>query len=199
MDLYAYAQIPDLAHIAEKHGIDIPRLRGYRLMSEEDPFEQVEIDKLKRSAVVEVAEDLCRAKPFWSRNPEYREISRDTDRLRERYLVVEKDEAGFTDCVDVRWDALTDDMRETLLAAVEEKQQAIQKQFDTFNKYVGKNVLYIHSRMGGGNWEHYEHKEDITSKPWFLERVDDCVDGTYCDFYASLEGVKNAKSDLGVG
>lgn len=187
MDLYAFAQIPELKHLAEERGIDIPRLRGYRLMSEEDRFEQVEIDKLKRAAVAEVAEQLCRSKPFWSRTPEYREISRDTDRLRERYCVVETDAMGLKECVDVRWDALDDNMREILLAAVEEKQQAIQKQFDTFNKYVGKNVLYIHSRMGGGNWESYEHKEGITGQPWFLERVDDCVDGTYCDFYASLD------------
>ena len=187
MDLYAFTQIADLKHLAEERGIDIPRLRGYRLMSEEDRFEQEEIDKLKRAAVTEVAEDLCRANPFWSLTPTFRETSVRTDRMCERYLVVETDDEGHKDYVDVRWDALTDEMRKKLEAAVERKQQAIQRQFDTWNKYVGKNVLYIHSRMGGGNWEYYEHKEDITSKPWFLDRVDDCVDGTYCDFYASLE------------
>lgn len=187
MDLYAYAQIPRFKQLAEEHNIIVPRLRGYRLMSEEDRYEQTEIDKLKRSVVVEVAEDMCRAKPFWSRTPKYREISSETDRICARYLFVETDEDGCKEYVDVRWDALDDNMRETLLAAVEEKQQAIQKQFDTFNKYVGKNVLYIHSRMGGGNWEYYESKDALMAQPWFLERVDDCVDGTYCDFYASLD------------
>ena len=35
MDLGAYAQIDDLSEIARRNGIEVPRLRGYRLMKDE--------------------------------------------------------------------------------------------------------------------------------------------------------------------
>ena len=37
MDLGAYVQIGDLESLMKANGIDIPRLRGLRLMSEEKP------------------------------------------------------------------------------------------------------------------------------------------------------------------
>lgn len=40
MDLYAYTNIERLESLAEKNNIDIPRLRGYRLMSEEEPIKE---------------------------------------------------------------------------------------------------------------------------------------------------------------
>ena len=33
----------------------------------------------------------------------------------------------------------------------------------------------------------YSEKEKITQASWFLERVDDAYDCTYCDFYAKIE------------
>lgn len=45
MDLYAYGQIENLDELAKKNGIDIPRLRGYRLMAEMTPFSDEEIEK----------------------------------------------------------------------------------------------------------------------------------------------------------
>ena len=65
MDLGAYAQIGDLTKIAEENGIEVPRLRGYRLMSEETPInykdwcENIEID---------ICNNLCEADPFWNPN-----------------------------------------------------------------------------------------------------------------------------------
>lgn len=55
-----------------------------------------------------------------------------------------------------------------------------------WNKYVGRaDVLCIHARIGGYNWETY--KENVIHEPWFLEKVDDCEDSTYCDIYAKLD------------
>ena len=48
------------------------------------------------------------------------------------------------------------------------------------------NVLYIHARIGGRNWETYGGK-DLEKQPWFLEKVNDHFDGTYCDIYAKIE------------
>ena len=45
--------------------------------------------------------------------------------------------------------------------------------------------MYIHSRIGGKNWSHY-YKE-VVDKEWFLEKVDDCFDSTYCDIYAKIK------------
>ena len=43
MDLGAYVQIGELDGIAKKNGIDIPRLRGYRLMEQCVPYTLEEI------------------------------------------------------------------------------------------------------------------------------------------------------------
>ena len=37
MDLFAYSQIDDFDHLLEDNNIEIPRLRGVRLMSQEKP------------------------------------------------------------------------------------------------------------------------------------------------------------------
>jgi hypothetical protein len=41
--------------------------------------------------------------------------------------------------------------------------------------------------MGGNNWEYYDGKKELMSQHWFLDRVDDWWDGTYCDFYAKIK------------
>ena len=60
------------------------------------------------------------------------------------------------------------------------------KQYDIFNKYVGKNVLYVHARVGGANWDFFG-MDEITKHPLYLERVDDYLDNTYCDIYFKLK------------
>lgn len=111
MDLYAYSQIERLDGLAKKNGIDVPRLRGYRLMSEEILITEDYIKKLGENA------------------------------------------------------------RDTL---------------ETFNKYVGRcDILYIHARIGGGNWSHY--RDQVDGQTWFLEKVDDPYDDTYCDIYAKID------------
>lgn len=188
MDLGAYAQIDELDKIAQENGIVIPRLRGYRLMEHEDPIPLEEIKRIKKECEVEVAERLCCSEPFWSLNPEWTTWSNYTDRLRDYYLVRQKREDGFgKENVGIRWDRIHGKKRKILKYGIKLKQRKIQKQFDMWNKYAGQpGVLYIHSRMGGGNWTAYEDKDSITGQPWFLDRVDDWWDGTYCDFYARL-------------
>ncbi len=45
MDLGAYVQIDDISELAKANGIEVQRLRGYRLMVEEEPLTQEEILK----------------------------------------------------------------------------------------------------------------------------------------------------------
>lgn len=107
MDLYAYAQIEDLEKYLKDNNIEVPRLRGLRLMKEEKLIEPQQIN--------------------------------DTE-------------------------------------------------YALFNEYVGKNVLYVHARIGGGNRDYYaEDWEKIRKHPLYLADCDDCFDTTYCDIYYDLD------------
>ena len=56
MDLYAYSQIEDLAHYLEDNNIGIPRLRGLRLMKDDEIVDEkhisVNIEEAKRDYLV---------------------------------------------------------------------------------------------------------------------------------------------------
>ena len=127
MDLYAYSQIDKLKKYLEENNIDIPRLRGLRLMKDETPVSE---EKIK-----EYAENFS------------------------KYII---------------------------LAGYEHALKRVKKQYDIFNKYVGKNVLYVHARVGGANWDFFG-MDEITKHPLYLERVDDYFDSTYCDIYFKLK------------
>lgn len=187
MDLYAYAQIGDLEEIAKKNNINVPRLRGYRLMKDEKLIDKSEISKIVNDEEIEVIKKLCRAYPFWSTKPEYIESSAYTDMLCDYYLIKNK-ENKHPRYIGVRWDRIHGWKRKVAKFEIKKHAKEIKKQFDTFNKYVGRDVLYIHARIGGNNWLSmvYDERLKITTAPWFLERVDDAFDNTYCDFYAKI-------------
>lgn len=177
MDLGAYAQIDDLEQIAKDNGIEVPRLRGYRLMKDEqyidysDMFEGIDIDCVK---------ELCESIPFWSIHSGCLELSGYTDYLKHLFL-----EYKDNDPIRVKWERIHGWKRRRLKLAIHNQKKCIKTQYDVWNKYAGReDVLYIHARIGGGNWPSYA--EYVTDKPWFLEKVDDAFDSTYCDIYARL-------------
>lgn len=182
MDIGAYVQMADFEQIVKDNGIYIPRLRGYRLMKDEKPISREEMIELRTAIAINCVKDLCTSKPFWSANPYCYESSSETDRICNYYLVQNEDEY-----IDIRWDRIHGKKRKILKFEIKKAIRKMEKQYEIWNKYAGKeNILYIHSRMGGGNWKHYEEKESITNQPWFLDRVDDWFDNTYCDFYAKI-------------
>jgi len=62
------------------------------------------------------------------------------------------------------------------------------RQDNMFNKYCGKeDILYIHARLGGGNWNYYGCNEIIKNQPWYLDHCEDAFDGTYVDIYAKIK------------
>ena len=66
------------------------------------------------------------------------------------------------------------------------EKKRVEKQRAAWNKYAGRDdVLYIHARIGGDNWFYYHSYVD--TQPWFLEKVDDSYDSTYCDLYARIK------------
>ena len=185
MDLGAYARINEFAELAKANGIEIPRLRGYRLMEHEYSVPLGEIRRLQRECAIDIVKGFCDSEPPWCLNPDWYGYSAERQNY---YLTFERNEEGVRSAVGVRWDRIHGKNRKILKYAIKRKQRKIQAQLSMWNKYAGQpDVLYIHSRMGGGNWEHFENKDSILNQPWFLDRVDDWWDGTYCDFYAKIQ------------
>lgn len=191
MDLGAYTQIEDLQKVAAANGIAIPRLRGYRLMKNEPKASEEDIAEILKGSEIDTAEWLCETVPLFTPHSYWTEIGERTHRVKTRYLTCDsRDKAAKTRrrYSGIRWDKIHGKKRKILKFEIKKQQQKIKKQMNTFNKYAGReDVLYIHSRMGGNNWKNYDGKQELMSKPWFLERVDDACDDTYCDFYAKID------------
>ena len=178
MDLGAYSQIEKLNELATKNGIAVPRLRGYRLMANE---EKIDI----REAIYEnnldgsCCKDLCRSIPFWSPNSCISDYSSYTDSLVKYYT------KKVHSRIEPRWERIHGWKRRVLKTYIHNTKKRYEKNFEVFNKYAGrKDILYIHARIGGGNWPSY-YKE-VINQPWFIEKIDDPFDATYCDIYAKL-------------
>lgn len=184
MDLLAYMQISNLEKIAKKNNIEIPRLRGYRLMKNEQPISEEEIARLLKESEITVCERLCRSEPFWAAKANYISHNRKTDILCAQYLVT--DPENDSNFVDINWEKIKGKKLTVLKAEIEKAKARITDQFDLWNKYAGQEgILYIHARIGGNNWKAYGGQE-LKKQPWFLEKVDDAFDSTYCDIYAKI-------------
>jgi hypothetical protein len=200
MDLAAYANIGNIDSIAKANGIEVPRLRGYRVMENEKPVTDEEIKEMLENAVVYAADEFCERIPAFSMNPRFIEYSSDTDYRKERFLIrktVMWTDSPHRETVGIRWDKIHGKRRKVLKYMIKKSQKALKDNIAAWNRYAGKeNVLYIHARIGGNNWDYYGGKE-LEEKPWFIEKVDDAWDCTYCDIYAKadLSGVKDEKEE----
>lgn len=185
MDLGAYINIANIEDIAKQNGIDVPRLRGYRLMGEEQLVNIKEMIDKNRVAV-SCVERLCESEPFWSIHCKWYTLNSWTDYLKSYYLVKSKDENGYTNYIDVRWDRIHGWKRKVLKTYIHNETVRQRKQWEVWNKYAGReDILYIHARIGGNNWSYYS--SEVVNQPWFIEKVDDSFDNTYCDIYAQLK------------
>lgn len=177
MDLYAYANIDRLEEIMKKNDIVVPRLRGLRLMSEEEVVPDKNIKDDFHHMEVDECEQLLRATPLYKVNSNIHTYSWETDRKIAKYIKNGR----------VMWDKIHGRFRKNLKFAIKMKKKAIEKQYKTFNKYVGrKDILMIHARVGGDNWTYYDCHKDVATKSWFIEKVDDFFDRTYCDIYVKI-------------
>lgn len=102
MDIGAYARIEDLSAILASTGINIPRLRGLRLMATEEKISEDEIKEMADSAEVDAVEDLVRACPPWSVGSSCHSYCDRTDRKLKRFLVYTEDERGYKQPTAVR-------------------------------------------------------------------------------------------------
>lgn len=189
MDLGAYANIDTLEKVAEANHISVPRLRGYRLMKFED---RVDLAECLKGIETSCCEDLIECS--WDQGGWY-SFGPTTDRNKKRYMTWHNevntrcDGSTYSRIVfdDIKWEKIHGKHRKVLKLAIKQKKKSTLAQYDTWNKYCGRDdVLYIHARIGGNNWTYYEGNKLVATQPWFLDRVDDCFDCTYCDIYAKI-------------
>lgn len=198
MDIGAYIQITELGKVAEANGIEVPRLRGYRLMANESAVSDTHIAEIIKSYELTLCERGCCSRPRFRPDSNWSEYISATDRLRKKYCIYETHtdtneegcEYSYKEVVGFRWHLIHGKNRKAIKFAIKKGRKAIVKQLQTFNKYAGReDVLYIHARIGGLNWNYYGGP-DLERQPWFLEKVDDFYDDTYCDIYAKIAPVR---------
>ena len=181
MDLYAYTQIENLEELLEKMNVEIPRLRGLRLMKVEEVLTKEELKEVLRKALLEHAEYSLTSDDFYTGCCIH---TYPTPPNKKKYIVYDKDE----NVVAIRWDKLHGKKRKFLKYLLKQYEKAFWKQMNMFNSFCGKDVLYVHARIGGNNWDYFKC-DYITKYPQYLDRCDDYWDCTYCDIYFDLSEV----------
>ena len=184
MDLGAYVQIADLDTLAKANGIEVNRLRGYRLMKDEEPVDIAEICKDKE---VEFCEELCRMK--WDPNSPWSSWGPDTDAYCRTYINnYDKRSEDGVEC-SVNWDAMLPEEQEILHSYIEKRLEQYRTQWELWNSFCGKaNVLYIHARQGTSNWSETTF-HNYEKEPWYLGGCNDAYDSSYCDMYAKVQPI----------
>ena len=181
MNLKAYVQIENLGALMARNHISVPRLRGLSLMANEKPITKEESRKdWMWQGVWECSQACCSNFRYGANWCEY---SSRTERLRKKYILHDKNNNEIA----VKWDKVHGKKRKLFKYLIKHAKRAVEQNHRTFNKYVGReDVLYIHARIGGNNWIPYGGRE-IEKQPWFIERVNDSFDTTYCDIYAKID------------
>ena len=192
MDLYAYSQIEDLNEVLEVNNIKISRLRGIRLMKNEEKVSQEEIESLVNEQKLDNAITWLQQKCWdcWD--------SSKADKKRKCFVYKtvpsEYREGEFEEkIIAIKWNKVRRKDRNRIKLENRADEKRIRTNLEMFNSYVGKDVLYVHARQGGGNRDYYPID---TKHPMYLSDCDDYFDSTYCDIYYDLtKGKEEKKND----
>ena len=198
MDLFAYTQINSLHDILDSTGVDVPRLRGLRLMLEEEPISDDDIAESIHDEQMYVAERVIRSIPKWSTNSDTTRYGWETDRACRKYLVYGDDGRATA----IRWELIHGQHRRNMKHAMKIAKRRVLDSFGTFNRYAGRDdILCVHARIGGRNWGYFNEGGAVSGSDAFIEKVDDMFDDTYCDIYLRIDPklahayVENAEKD----
>jgi len=168
--------IENLDEVAKANGIEVPRLRGYRLMRNQHVWTGEEIAK-------EIVEELDHT---------YRSLCDIAVRMAEDAMEHDLGAYGADkSCLS---------LYERQCGGFEKRFRA---QIEMWNRYAGRDdVLFIHSRMGYPLESHWDSKNketvvdrDLRNEPWFLDWVPDAYDETYIDIYARIDPSKLPKGE----
>lgn len=184
MNLKAYSQIEDLRPVLQSTGIEIPRLRGLGLMKNEEPVNQTDLNEILHSMEILAVQNLCVSFPAWDFYSCCSEFCPATDRRIKKYMILDED----GDPISIRWDRIHGKKRNTAKYVIKQYKKAVIDNIQVFNKYAGRDdVLFVHARIGGDNWNYFNGPSIVASHPVFLEKVDDYFDSTYCDIYLKID------------
>lgn len=184
MNLKAYSQIEDLMPVLQSTGIEIPRLRGLGLMKNEEPVNQTDLNEILHSMEILAVQNLCESFPAWDFYSCCSEFCPATDRRIKKYMILDED----GDPISIRWDRIHGKKRKTAKYAIKQYKKAVIDNIKVFNKYAGRDdVLFVHARIGGDNWNYFNGPSIVASHPALLEKVDDYFDSTYCDIYLKID------------
>lgn len=184
MNLTAYSQIEDLMPVLQSTGIEIPRLRGLGLMKNEEPVNQTDLNEILHSMEILAVQNLCESFPAWDFYSCCSKLCPATDRRIKKYMIIDED----GDPISIRWDRIHGKKRKTAKYAIKQYKKAVIDNIKVFNKYAGRDdVLFVHARIGGDNWNYFNGPSIVASHPAFLEKVDDYFDSTYCDIYLKID------------
>ena len=193
MDLGAYAQIEDLEQVMKDNNIDIPRLRGLRLMKNEEPITRAEMEDHWEWIGVDGCVGVCQTD--FKMHCYCYELSERTDKIIDKYMI--RNSKGHP--IGIKWDKIHGKKRKAFKYELRKAREKVLLQDRMFNKYCGRDdVLYIHARLGSGNWGSYNCDNSIKNQPWYLEHCEDAFDCTYVDIYAKIGGTNgedNSKQD----
>ena len=187
MDLAAFADIERLGALARANGIDVPSLRGYRLMSKEEPWDDGIISREENALIGIYWHTGCHGVgPDFDFDCTMEDF---IDGYRPAHVPRSRVPKEFRDCLGPTL---------TVFDKVSMARARWHRQAMLWNRYAGKEgVLYIHSRMGGtgrARGDYYKDGEvfwhkgwDVRDQPWFLDVCADAFDPTYCDIYARIK------------
>jgi len=183
MDIGAYCKIEELEHFLKENDIEIKRLRGIRLMSQETLVSEKNIieliEKDKRNYLTNWLQQHNDC--WWS--------SRKS--LKKHKAFIYGNKHGKKEIIGYDFSKVHGKDRKHIKFAWKKIEKRYRSQFEMFNQFVGKNVMMVHARQGGGNRPWYPID---TNHPMYLCDVDDAFDNTYCDIYYDLD--KGVKHDL---
>lgn len=176
MDLGAFSQINTLDTVLDAVGVNIKRLRGLRLMRFEAPITEQELENLIKADCFDAVKDWLQQHSwqFWS--------SKNKDKQHPAFIYRQGEIVGYD------FSKIHGKDRKILKFKLKQIRNKYTYQYELFNSFVGKDVLYVHARQGGNNRDWCDMQE-IAQHPRWLADVDDSWDNTYCDIYFSLDGL----------
>lgn len=154
---------------------EIPRARAIEMMSDNEPLLSDTVSELKKQSELDIYKRACTSDPLFTPDAYIHEYSDKTNAVQKKFL----DKNG-----ELKWNLVHGKGRKRIKFAIKKANKKIDKFRELWNKYAGKkDVACVRARIGGYYWD----KQDIENKPWFLEKVDDWFDETYCYIFCKID------------
>lgn len=177
MDLGAYVQIESLEEVAKANGIEVARLRGYRLMKDVGPVTEEELEKIGHKRLKwNLLEYFSKVYNIYGRPISGMSHMFDAEEIPYLY------NNGLPN-----WKKIHGRARKEVKFIIKQSKKEAVEQYRIWNKYTGReDVLYIHAKLGSTSWSDIKHYQ-YANKPWYIESIDDSFDKVYCDIYAKID------------